>query len=222
MQPKSTLTQHTPRHQHILCLRPEGFRRMAFVEWGPQDSQRVVICVHGLTRNGRDFDWLARVLADNGYRVVCPDVLGRGRSERLNDPSGYSYPSYIADMAPLLARYQGCEISWIGTSMGGLIGMFLAATGQNPIQRLLMNDIGPWLGEAPLKRIVDYVGKDPLFSDLAQVEEYFRNVLAPFGQLSKSAMESHCHLRRKARGRWRFPSGLRSQNFRALTSCPSQ
>lgn len=174
----------TPRFGTVRCLRPEGFRAMAYTEWGNEHSTRVAICVHGLTRNGRDFDWLARTLAGQGYRVVCPDVLGRGSSDWLQDPTGYGYPLYMADLATLLARYEGCDISWIGTSMGGLLGMFLAAADKTPIRRLVMNDVGPFLPKAALERIVEYVGKAPTFSSPASAESYLRTILAGFGPLS--------------------------------------
>lgn len=182
--PQKANALETPRFGVVRCLRSEGFRSMAYTEWGDPESQSVAICVHGLTRNGRDFDWLARALAVAGYRVICPDVLGRGSSEWLSDPNGYSYPLYMADMATLLARYEGCDITWIGTSMGGLIGMFLAAADKTPIKRLVMNDIGPWLPEAALERIVAYVGLDPQFSSPSNAESYFREKLAPFGPLT--------------------------------------
>src|SRR5262245_25545631 len=126
----------------IDCLHPGGVHRMAFVEWGDPANPRVLICAHGLTRSRRDFDDLARALADD-YRVVCPDVVGRGQSDWLTDPTQYSLPQYGADMLTLIAALAPRELHWIGTSMGGLIGMGIAAQPASPISRLVLNDVGP-------------------------------------------------------------------------------
>ena len=136
----------------------------------------------------RDFDWLAPALAGAGYRVVCPDVVGRGKSDWLGDPAGYGYPQYLADSAVILGHL-GAEsgapgIDWIGTSMGGLIGMMLAAQSGNPIRRLVINDVGPFIPAAALRRIGDYVGKAFRFPDFAAAEAHFRKAHAPFGDLS--------------------------------------
>ena len=151
---------------------------------GPADGARTAVCVHGLTRNGRDFDWLARALVGAGYRVACPDVVGRGKSAWLTDPAGYGYPLYLADSAILLAHLGAKSVDWIGTSMGGLMGMMLAAQPGSPIRRLVVNDVGPFIPAAALERIGDYVGGDPHFPDMAAAEAYFRKVAAPFGDLS--------------------------------------
>src|SRR5690606_24404357 len=99
---------------------------MAYWEWGDPDNEKVLLCVHGLTRTGRDFDPLAARMSKD-YRVVCPDVVGRGRSDWLIDPSHYVVPQYVADMLTLIARLRAKRLDWVGTSMGGLIGMGLAA-----------------------------------------------------------------------------------------------
>ena len=177
---------------------------MAYREWGAPDAARVVVCVHGLTRNGRDFDALAAALAEAGCRVVCPDVVGRGDSGWLADPAGYGFPQYLADMTVLLARLEVETVDWVGTSMGGLIGMMLASqpgtpqsgtpqsgtpqsgTPQSgtPLRRLVLNDVGPFLPEAALERIAGYVGQDPRFADLAAAEAYVRDVHGGFGALA--------------------------------------
>lgn len=172
-----------PQHYSVGCYRAEGFRQMHYVEWGDPDNDSVVICVHGLSRNGRDFDWLARELAVN-HRVICPDVMGRGLSDWLDDPMGYTYASYLSDMATLLARIGVEQVDWVGTSMGGLIGMMLAATDGSPIRRLVMNDVGPFIPQAALERLMTYVGKDPVFPNQDEAEHYLREVLAPFGDLT--------------------------------------
>jgi pimeloyl-ACP methyl ester carboxylesterase len=157
---------------------------MAYREFGAPDAARVVICVHGLTRNGRDFDTLAMALAGAGCRVVCPDVVGRGESGWLANPAGYGFPQYLADMTVLLARLEAEAIDWVGTSMGGLIGMMMAAQPGTPIRRLVLNDVGPFLPKAALARIGTYVGHDPHFADLDAAEAYVRDVHSGFGALS--------------------------------------
>lgn len=174
------------REGQVLCLSPRGFHRVAYVEWGDAKSARVAVCVHGLTRQGRDFDYLARALASDGYRVVCPDVVGRGRSDRLPEAGLYGFPQYLADMTALVARIGADSIDWIGTSMGGLIGMMLAAQAGTPIRRLVLNDVGAFIPWAALMRIGAYVGADPRFADLAAAEVYIRGVHRPFGPLSDS------------------------------------
>lgn len=167
----------------VLCGRDSGLYRMAYREWGDPANPNVLICVHGLTRNGRDFDTLAQAMADR-YRVICPDVLGRGASDWLADGSGYQLPLYVQDMLVLLARLDVETVHWIGTSMGGLIGMLLAAMPNTPIRRLVLNDVGPLLQAEALARIGEYVGNAPILPDLAAAERYIRLVSAPFGQLT--------------------------------------
>lgn len=173
----------TPRSSHVKCLSPAGFHRMAYVEWGDPHNSRVLICVHGLTRCGRDFDFLAQALAAD-YRVVCPDVVGRGLSDWLHDPVHYVTPQYAADMVTLVARLGVESVDWLGTSMGGLIGMALAAQAGMPIRRLILNDVGPVVAAVALRRICDYLGHPLEFASLAEVEVHFRQVAAPFGKLT--------------------------------------
>lgn len=165
-------------------LSGSGFHKVVYRESGPADATRTVLCVHGLTRNSRDFDDLAAALATDGYRVVCPDVVGRGDSEYLRDPSGYGYPQYLADMAALIARLGVDSVDWVGTSMGGLIGMMLAAQPGNPLRTLVMNDVGPFIPKAELDRILEYLGADPRFKSLEAAERYCRETYAQFGALS--------------------------------------
>ena len=170
------------REGSLLALGPHGFHRIAYSDWGDADNPEVVVCVHGLTRNGRDFDRLARALAAD-CRVVCPDVVGRGRSEWLAHKGDYTYPLYCSDMAALLAHL-GCErVRWVGTSMGGLIGMMLAAQPGTPVTRLVMNDVGPLVPKAAVERLRTYVGQDPHFATFAELEAFVRQVFAPFGEL---------------------------------------
>jgi pimeloyl-ACP methyl ester carboxylesterase len=165
------------------CLGPRGFHRLAYWEWPGPAGARTVLCVHGLTRNGRDFDALAEALSAR-FRVICPDVAGRGKSAWLSDPADYGYTVYLADMAALFARLDVEEVDWIGTSMGGLIGMMLAARPGAPIRRLVINDIGPLIAKEGLARIASYVGLDPGFRDLAEIEATLRVVAGSFGPLS--------------------------------------
>jgi len=167
----------------LLGLSAAGFHRIAYTDWGDPAAERVVVCAHGLTRNGRDFDRLAEALVEAGCRVVCPDVVGRGRSDWIANPDLYGYPQYLADMTALIARLGAAEVLWVGTSMGGLIGMLLAAQPRTPIRRLVMNDIGPFVPKAALERIGDYVGGDPVFEDAAAVEAYLRFLYPGFGVL---------------------------------------
>lgn len=150
----------SPRFDSVQCLDARGLHRMAWAEWGDAVNPKVLVCVHGLTRQGRDFDTLAQAMAGE-YRVVCPDVVGRGRSDWLADPSGYSIPHYVADMVTLLARLDADEVHWVGTSMGGLIGLGLASLAGSPITRLVLNDVGPKIEYDALERIGQYLG-DPV------------------------------------------------------------
>lgn len=171
------------RQRAVQCLSPAGFHTMAYVEWGDPHNPKVVVCVHGLTRCSRDFDFLAQALAQE-YRVVCPDVVGRGRSDWLANKALYGVPQYSADMVTLLARLDVEGVDWVGTSMGGLIGMALAAQPRTPIRRLLLVDVGPVVTAASIARISEYVGKGPRFDSIEQAEAYIRLVAAPFGPLS--------------------------------------
>ena len=119
--------------------------------------RRTLVCVHGLTRNGKDFDAIAEALSAH-YRVICPDMPGRGRSDKLKAAADYAYPTYLSDAAALLARLDVDSVDWVGTSMGGLIGMMLAAQPGNPIRKLVLNDIGPFLSKVGLERIGDMSG----------------------------------------------------------------
>jgi len=156
---------------------------MAYVAWGDGEATSNVVCVHGLTRNGRDFDGLASKLAENS-RVVCPDIVGRGKSDWLRDAGQYQTPQYMADMASLIARMDVGWVDWVGTSMGGLIGMALAAMPETPIRRLVLNDVGPFVPKAALERIAAYCGKAPEFPDTGALEAYLRDVHASFGSLT--------------------------------------
>lgn len=182
-QPLPVRPYHGVRERSVQCIGPHGLHRMAYVEWGEADNPRVLVCVHGLTRNGRDFDDLARVMA-NEYRVVCPDVVGRGRSDWLGVKTDYGFPLYLSDMVTLIARLDVETVHWVGTSMGGIIGMLLASQPHSPIRRLVLNDVGPVITGVSIERIGQYVGRAPKFPTMEAAEAYIREVSAPFGNLT--------------------------------------
>ena len=169
-----------PRRPSVQCVSARGLHRIAYLEWGDPRNDRVLVCVHGLTRCARDFDALARSLAER-YRVVCPDMAGRGDSDWLADPMLYGYPQYVADIVTLIARLDVDAVHWVGTSMGGLIGMMLAADRNTPVTKLVLNEMGPVIGKVALERIASYVGLAPTFPDLDASQQYVRTVSAPFG-----------------------------------------
>lgn len=168
------------RQRDVQCITPSGLHRMAYTEWGDPASRRVLVCVHGLSRCGRDFDTLARAMAGE-YRVVCPDVPGRGLSGWLKNPMEYQVQTYVADMVTLLARLDADCVHWVGTSMGGMIGMALASLAETPLQKLVLNDVGPVLAAVSLKRIGEYIGMAPVFPDFDAAVTYIRTVSATFG-----------------------------------------
>ena len=168
------------RQRHVRCASPRGLHRISYLEWGDPRNEQVLICVHGMTRCARDFDALAATMSDR-YRVVCPDVAGRGDSDWLADPLLYQLPQYLADMVTLVARLDVEEVHWVGTSMGALIGMTLAAQANSPVRKLVMNDAGPVVAKASLERIAAYVGLAPAFPDIAAADKYVRAVSATFG-----------------------------------------
>jgi len=169
----------------VQCISLAGLHRMAYKEWGDPGNPNVLVCVHGVTRVGDDFDALARALSDH-YRVVCPDVVGRGRSGRLGNAQLYRIPQYVSDMVTLVARVtansDSGKVDWFGTSMGGLIGMALASLPDNPIGKLVLNDIGPTLDPVALARIGDYIAQDLRFASFAEGAAFVRAVSASFGE----------------------------------------
>ncbi|MDR3535597.1 MAG: alpha/beta hydrolase [Acetobacteraceae bacterium] len=175
------------RSRTIRYLLGGAFHRLAYEEWGAPDAPPVV-CVHGLTRNGRDFDPLAQALADR-FRVICPDLPGRGASDWLPDPMLYQAQHYVAVLGHLLAAV-GDEVAWVGTSLGGICGMVLASMPGTPLTRLVLNDIGPFIPAAALARIRAYMlasTASPImasFPDIEAIERHLRLVHAPFGPLT--------------------------------------
>ena len=168
------------RQREVQCIAPSGLHRLAYTEWGDPANRKVLVCVHGLSRCGRDFDSLARAMSPH-YRVACPDVPGRGLSGWLKNPLEYQVQTYVADMVTLLARLDADSVHWVGTSMGGMIGMALASLDGTPVQKLVLNDVGPVITAVSLARIGEYLGKAPQFADFAAAVQYIRAVSAPFG-----------------------------------------
>jgi pimeloyl-ACP methyl ester carboxylesterase len=174
------------RH-YITCS--DGKRRLAYTHWGDPDNPQVVICVHGLTRNNRDFDFLASQLAAN-YRVICPNMAGRGDSDCATSPEEYDYPLYLNDIFNLFKQLGLQQVSWIGTSMGGLIGMMVAAQSPSLIQCLVLNDVGPFIPQAELQRIAQKLMQPfPTFTTLLQVKQFLRLVHNQFGPLTDEQWE---------------------------------
>ena len=174
------------RRERVLCLDSTGFHRLSYCEWGDVANHRVVVCVHGLTRSARDFDFLAERLAGD-FRVICPDMPGRGTSDWLRAKTDYGYPQYLADLTTLIARVTdggAASVRWVGTSMGALAGIMMAAMPGNPIERLVVNDAGMRVPKIALERIGRYVGKDPRFASLDAFEAHVRSVCEPFGRLT--------------------------------------
>ncbi len=174
----------TPRFEEVAALGPHGFTRVAYVEWGPPDASQVVICVHGLTRNSRDFDYLARRLASRGLRVLCPDLPGRGRSEWVPKPADYATPLYLAAANAVIARSGAKTVDWIGTSLGGHVGMEMAALPGAPIRRLVLNDFGARVAGAALQRIATYMRTKRHFASIDELEAHLRQIHEPFGHLT--------------------------------------
>lgn len=193
------------RKNSVQCASPSGLHRMAYTEWGAPDNPRVLVCVHGLTRNARDFDRLAGALAQH-YRVICPDVVGRGQSGHLKNPAFYSVPQYVADMVTLIARLNVQTVHWVGTSMGGLIGMALASMENTPIRKLLLNDVGPLITLESLQRIATYVGTDPTWATFDEALNFVKLVSTPFGLLTEADwmhLTEHS-ISQRSDGRWGF------------------
>ncbi len=176
-----------PTLNHVECPDALGRHRMAYWSWGNPQSTHVVVCVHGLTRQGRDFDVLAQVLCarNPNLRVVCPDVVGRGKSEWLTDPLAYQLPTYAVEMLALLAQLQPATLDWVGTSMGGLIGLVMC--GQPglplpvPVRKLVLNDVGPTLAWPALARIGQYLGNTGQFDSVQQAADAMWGVSSSFG-----------------------------------------
>jgi pimeloyl-ACP methyl ester carboxylesterase len=197
------LTAQEPRRGHLRSLSPHGFHRVVYFEWGDPQASRVAICVHGVGRNARDFDVLGEALSST-HRVLAVDMPGRGESDWLADPNDYIFPTYLTTLTALIARSGAETVDWIGTSMGGLLGIVMAAQPQNPIRKLVVNDVGPTVEPAAIERIRSYFGTDPTFASFAEIEQYVRTISAPFGRLTDAQWEhmTRTNVRQRPDGRW--------------------
>ena len=169
--------------QYLTSCSIGGLHKLAYLEWGEAYNPNVLICAHGLTRNKHDFDVLAKKLSDS-YRVICFDLPGRGESDWLNNKMAYDYSQYTVDALMVIARTGVEKVDWLGTSMGGLLGMALASMPNSPIKRLIINDVGPHLPKEALMRIAEYVGQQPYFDTAEELGQYIRTVYAGFGDLT--------------------------------------
>ncbi|HLX01358.1 MAG TPA: alpha/beta hydrolase [Trinickia sp.] len=194
-----------PRQRYVQCASASGLHRVAYTEWGDPANPRVLVCVHGLTRSGRDFDRVAAALSDV-YRVVCPDVAGRGLSDWLGNPNQYVLPQYVADMVTLVARLDVESVDWFGTSMGGLIGLGLAGLANSPVRKLLLNDIGPHIEPASLERIGEYLGKPVRFATKQEGIDHAAALAESFGPLTPQQWSeiNTPLLREREDGAWEF------------------
>ncbi|WP_028358023.1 alpha/beta fold hydrolase [Brackiella oedipodis] len=215
------MAQSQPRLHYVPCISQAGFHRMAYWEWGDSANPRVLLCVHGLTRNGRDFDKVARTFADY-YRVVCPDIVGRGASDTLINPDFYTVPQYMADCVALLARINADHIDYIGTSMGGLIGLGLAGWSALKVNsfanaptvfelppyrflfnKMVLNDVAPTIDEAALKRIAKYVGQPQSYATFEEAVNRTKIRCAPFGPLNEEQWQEFTRVGLiEANGQW--------------------
>lgn len=230
----------SPRLNAVTCSSPAGLHRMAYHEWGDHDNPDTVLCVHGLTRTGRDFDDLAQRLSKK-FRVVCPDVVGRGLSDRLSNPLFYGVPQYVADMVSLIARLQPSRLHWVGTSMGGLIGMAYAGTmtyaqhlqsQTTPAQHfqslpatgirldtLVLNDVGPHIEPVSLERIGQYIGLPVSLDSFAAAVAYAKNSMTTFGPHTEEQWQALARFTYiEQAGKWikHYDLGI-AQAFKALT-----
>jgi pimeloyl-ACP methyl ester carboxylesterase len=207
----------------VQCLSLAGLHRMSYKEWGDESNPNVLVCVHGVTRVGDDFDSMARALA-NDYRVIAPDIVGRGRSDWLKNPQLYRIPQYVSDIVTLLARVlpdaESQKVDWFGTSMGGLIGMGLASLPGNPIRKLVLNDIGPVLAPVAMQRIGDYIGQDLRFETFEAGAKFIRDVSLSFGEHTEAEWHKLATdvLRQDKDGKWvrHYDMGL-ALPFRSAT-----
>lgn len=209
--------QVEPRRRSVQCASAAGLHRVAYREWGDPRNREVLVCVHGLTRSSRDFDEVARALCAQ-FRVVCPDIAGRGDSDRLADPKLYTWAQYVGDMVTLIARLDVETVNWLGTSMGGFVGMALAAQHGSPVRKLILNDAAPVIAKSALERIGSYLGAAPAFASIEEAEKYVRTIAAPYGEHSDAQWRTLAEtwVRRNEDGTWRPHYDLRiAEAYRA-------
>ncbi|MEO5671931.1 MAG: alpha/beta hydrolase [Ramlibacter sp.] len=181
-----------PTLNYVSCPDASGGHRMAYWQWGDPQAGHAIVCAHGISRQGRDFDVLAQALiarSKEPLRIACPDVVGRGRSDWLKDPAGYQIPNYVGDMLAMLAQLHGqariSVLDWLGTSMGGLLGMGISGTPNLPlpvpVRRLVLNDVGPTIQWQALQRIGSYLGNTGQFETIQQAADAMWAISTSFG-----------------------------------------
>ncbi len=186
--PQSANVLHDGDTFFVQCSSGDAQHRMAYHAWGDPNNSKVLLCVHGLTRRGSDFKTLAQAMCKD-YYVVCPDVVGRGDSDRLSNPMLYAIPQYVADITELVKKLGVSQVDWFGTSMGGLIGMVYAAMPKSPIRRMLINDVGPKIEPEAIKRLGSYVGQPFAFANRADALTRLNQICASFGVHSPEEWE---------------------------------
>jgi len=191
---RNELNSITAHHQgdtfYVQCADGDSTHRMAYHAWGDPRNSKVLLCVHGLTRRGSDFKTLAEAMCHD-YYVVCPDIVGRGDSDRLSNPMQYAVPQYVADIAQLVKTLGVSQVDWLGTSMGGLIGMVYAAMPNSPIRKMLINDVGPKIEADAIKRLGSYVGQPFSFASRADALDRLNTICATFGQHTPDEWETY-------------------------------
>ncbi len=210
-----------PRQNFMPYLSSEGFHRLAYREWGDIDNPYTLICVHGISRNGRDFDNVAAKLATH-YKVICVDMPGRGKSDWIKDKSLYVMDLYVSVCAALIAKTGAATVHWLGTSMGGRIGINLASRPNTPVTKLVLNDMGPYIEPAGRKDNFTSFGTDPRFASEAEGIEFIRSTRAAFGPTTEDAWIKFCKdsLRKLPDGQWtlHYDPGLKETATTPSTS----
>jgi len=174
--------------KHVLSTNQSGQHRIVYQDWGDENNPNVLVCVHGLTRNSRDFDYLAKHLSSR-YRIIAPDIVGRGQSDWLSDPSYYTLDQYINDMGTLLQELKINQVDWLGTSLGGLIGMAIAASPHSPIKRLILNDIGPVIKKEAIAFLATNLAETPHFGSLDELQTFLKQAYSAMGDLDHGFWE---------------------------------
>ncbi|THB65799.1 MAG: alpha/beta hydrolase [Gammaproteobacteria bacterium] len=172
----------------VLCNNPEGYHRIFYREYGNENAEHTVVCAHGLTRNSHDFDFFAEGISDN-FRVITVDIVGRGISDWLDNKALYTYNQYANDFSTLFAKIDVENVFWVGTSLGGSIGMILASKRNTPIKKLVANDIAPYIDYSIIESISKYCGSTPVFNNQEEICNYLKEIYTAFGDLADKHWE---------------------------------
>ncbi|MEM7122723.1 MAG: alpha/beta hydrolase [Pseudomonadota bacterium] len=181
------------KQHHIDVPHGDGTVQLGYLEWGDSGAARTALCIHGISRNAHDFNWLGRELAKAGWRVIAIDMVGRGASQWLDDPAGYAVPSYIQHIAHVATTLELGEVDWIGTSMGGMIGMVAASVGAISMRRLVLNDIGPFIASDVIAGIIERTGEAPVFKDEDAIKGFLMERFTPFGPVTDQQWSYFAH-----------------------------